>query len=155
MGAFIFARSSIHECLQLKELLSTYERASGQAVNLSKSSVAFSRNITEVDAQLLADCLGMERVDYHDCYLGLPVFISRSKKDTFAYIKDWMWKKLNGWRGSLLSSAGKEILIKVVAHAVPLYTMQTFLLPKSLMSQIKWWQGSGGEEKQISGEYIG
>lgn len=92
--------------------------------------MAFSRNLTEIDAQLLADCLGMKRVDYHDRYLGLPVFIYRSKKYTFAYIKDWLWKKLNGWHGSLLSSAGKEILIKTVAHAVLLYTMQTFLLPK-------------------------
>ena len=107
----------------MKELLRSYERASGQAVNLAKSSVAFSRNLTVMDAQLLADCFGMEKMDYHDCYLGLPVFMGRSKNETFTYIKDRLWKKLNGWRGSMLSSASKEILIKTVAQAIPLYTM--------------------------------
>ena len=115
--------------------------------------MAFSRNITKFDAQLLANCLGMKRVDYHDRYLGLPVFIGRSKKDTFAYIKDRLWKKLNGWRGSLLSSAGKEILIKTVAQAVPVYTMQTFLLPKTFCDELNqivakfWWGREAGKRR--------
>lgn len=68
----------------MKELLKTYEMAYGQAVNLSKSSVAFSRNLTDTDA----DCISMERVEYHEHYLGLPVFVGRPKKAMFAYIKD-------------------------------------------------------------------
>lgn len=98
--------------------------------------MAFSGNINEYDGQLLSDCLGVARVKYHDRYLGLPVFVGKLKKATFAYMKDRLWKKLNGWRGSLLSSAGKEILIKTVAQAVPLYTMQTFLLPKSFFEKL-------------------
>lgn len=92
-------------------------------------------------------------MNYHDRYLGLLVFIGRSKKDTFAYIKDRLWKKLNGWRGSLLSSAGKEILIKAVAHAIPLYTMQTFLLPKSFCDELNqmvarfWWGREAGKRR--------
>ncbi|XP_050125540.1 uncharacterized protein LOC126602671 [Malus sylvestris] len=113
--SFIFARSFLQECCELNELLKCYERASGQAGNLGKSSVAFSANVHEFDAQLLDDCLGMKQVEYHDRYPGLPVLTSKSKKATFTYIKDRLWKKLNGWRGSLLSSARKEILIKAVA----------------------------------------
>lgn len=68
----------------MKELLKTYEIAYEQAVNLSKSSVAFSRNLTNTNAQVIAYCVGMERVEYHECYLGLPVFVGRSKKAMFA-----------------------------------------------------------------------
>ena len=62
--------------------------------------------------------------------------IGRSKKDAFAYIKDRPWKKLHGWRGSLLSIAGKEILIKAVVQTVPLHIMQTFLFPKSFCDEL-------------------
>ncbi|KAB2605937.1 S ribonuclease [Pyrus ussuriensis x Pyrus communis] len=137
---------SLQENLEVKHLLKVYEDASGQAVNYQKSCVAFSDNLNEYDGQLLADCLGVIRVPYHDRYLGLPVFVGKAKKATFSYLKDILWKKLNGWRGSLLSSAGKEILIKTVAQVVPLFTMQTFLLPKTLCEELGqmvaqfWWQ---------------
>lgn len=82
--------------------------ASGQVVNLTKSCLSFSSNITDIDQQLLSDFLGVQQMTFHDRYLGLPVFIRKSKKETFAYVKYHLWKKLNGWRGGFLSSAGKK-----------------------------------------------
>ena len=113
-----------------------YERVSGQAVNFEKSCVSFSPNLTEFDKQLLADCLGVRRVEFHDKYLGLPVLVRKSKKETFAYVKDRMWKKLQSWKGGLLSSAGRELLVKTVAQALPMYSMQCFLLPKSFCEEL-------------------
>ena len=135
-----------------EHLLKTYEDVSGQAINYSKSCVAFNGNLTEYDGQLLVDCLGMPWVIFHDRYLGLPVLVGKSKKDTFAHIKDRLWKKLNGWKGSLLSSAGKEILMKTVAQVVPLYTMQTFLLPTfcdELNQKVAqfWWEKEQGKRR--------
>lgn len=63
---FIFTRSTIHACIQLKNLLKNYELAFGLAINFHKSCVAFSGNLTEYDGQLLMDCLGMPWVNYHD-----------------------------------------------------------------------------------------
>ncbi|XP_070669022.1 uncharacterized protein [Malus domestica] len=135
-ASFIFAPSSLKECMQIKLLLKKYEEASRQAMNFAKSCVAFSENLNVHDKQLLAGCLGMARVDYHDRYLGLPVYVGKAKKETFSYLKDWLWKKLNGWKGSLLNSAGKEILIKIMAQAIPIYTMQTFMLTKTLCDEL-------------------
>lgn len=47
--SFIFVRSSLQECLEVKHLLKDYENASGQAVNYQKSYVAFSENLNEYD----------------------------------------------------------------------------------------------------------
>ena len=68
----------------------------------------------------------------HTKYLGLPSIIGQSKKQIFAEIKEKVGKKLAGWKGKLLSLGGKEILIKVVAQAIPSYTMSYFLFLMSL-----------------------
>ena len=54
-------------------------------------------------------------------------------------------KKLAGWKEKLLSKAGKEVLIKVVAEAIPTYTMSCFKIPDSLCFEMTnlirnfWW----------------
>ena len=73
--SFLFARGTISECQHIKQVLNMYELASGQAVNFEKSCVSFSSNLNDFDQQLLADCLGMRRVNFHDKYMGLPVLI--------------------------------------------------------------------------------
>ena len=78
-------------------------------------------------------------------YLGLPSMIGRSKKQIFNEVRERVEKKMAGWKDKLLSIEGREILIKVVAQAVPTYTMGCFLLPKGLCEDIEgmmrnfWW----------------
>ena len=51
----------------------------------------------------------------------------------------------------LLSRVGKEILMKSVVQAMPNYTMNVFLLPKSLCDDIEkllnafWWNNGSGK----------
>lgn len=92
-------------------------------------------------------------MEFHDKYLGLPVLIRKLKKETFSYVKDRLWKKLHSWRGSLLSSANRELLVKTMAQALPTYSMQSFILPKSFCDEVNvmiakfWWSGDSGKRK--------
>jgi hypothetical protein len=60
-------------------------------------------------------------------------------------VKDRIWSRISNWKNKLLSQAGKEILLKVVAQSIPTYTMSVFLLPKTLLHEINamlqryWW----------------
>ncbi|VVA21183.1 Hypothetical predicted protein, partial [Prunus dulcis] len=81
--------------------------------------------------------LGVRRVDQHDVYLGLPTHVGRSRRQCFNSLKERIWKKIQGWKAKLLSFAGKEILLKVVAQAVPIYMMNCFLIPKCLCDEIQ------------------
>ena len=78
-------------------------------------------------------------------YLGLPVYMGKSKEKTFNYLKDRVWKRIQGWKEKLLSKAGKEVLIKSVAQAIPSYAMSCFDLTKTLCDAISsmiyrfWW----------------
>ena len=70
--------------------------------------------------------LGVKVVDKFESYLGLPTLVRRAKYQTFSYLKDRVWKKLQGWKGIMLSRAGKELLIKAVIQAIPTYNMGVF-----------------------------
>ena len=57
------------------------------------------------------------------------------------------------WKGKYLSVAGKEVLIKSVAQALPIYIMSVFKLPLTLcdelMKQVRafWWGAENGRRK--------
>lgn len=70
-------------------------------------------------------------------YLGLPLLIGRSKKTVFSFLKDRMCRKIQGWSSKFLSKAGKAVLLRNVAQAVPTYNMSCFLLPKSLCEELQ------------------
>ena len=48
--------------------------------------------------------LGVKLAYEKSKYLGLPSWIGRSKKDIFAFLKDRLWQKVNGWKQKFLSS---------------------------------------------------
>ncbi|PRQ44379.1 putative ribonuclease H-like domain-containing protein [Rosa chinensis] len=146
--SFLFGSATEEECQQFRNILYAYEIASGQRVNLQKSNVAFSKNVS-MDRQLyLADILGVQRVDKHEKYLGLPTHVGRSKTAAFAYLKEKLTKKVVSWRAKLLSGTGKEILIKVVAQSVPMYVMNCYMHPLGLCDDMHqvcagfWWGDS-------------
>ena len=128
----------------INEVLQTYANASGQCINMEKSSVYFSSNTQEGQKAEIVSMLGVKVVDRFELYLGLPTMVGREKYQTFSYLKDRVWKKLQGWKGMMLSRAGKEVLIKAVIQAIPTYTMGVFQLPVKLCEELnalcaKFW----------------
>lgn len=81
--------------------------------------------------------LGVTVVQQYEKYLGFPFLVGRNKKDSFTHIKQQIWKKRQGQESKLLSQAGKEILIKAVAQALPTYTLTCFKLPLTLCNEIE------------------
>ena len=68
--------------------------------------------------------------------MGLPSLIGQNKKKSFREIKEKLAGKLAGWKEKLLSKAGKEVLIKAVAQAIPTYAMSCFKIPDSLCDEM-------------------
>ena len=58
------------------------------------------------------DLFGAQIIRQHEKYLGLQSLVGRGKRKAFNQIKDQVSRKIAGWKGRLLSKAGKEVLIK-------------------------------------------
>jgi hypothetical protein len=77
--------------------------------------------------------------------LGMSTDVGSSRYGTFKFIRDRIWSKVKGWREKILSAGGKEVLIKSVAQAIPVYSMACFRLPWGLCEHINslirrfWW----------------
>ena len=82
--------------------------------------------------------------------------MGRHKNASFDYIKERVWRTLQGWKEKLLSQARREVLIKAVVQAIPTFTMSCFKLPMGLCDEIeklirKFWWG----QRVIEGRFIG
>ncbi|XP_058774349.1 uncharacterized protein LOC131648625 [Vicia villosa] len=146
--------ANLTEVQNLMELLNVYAKASGQEINLTKSEVFFSNNLSNPAKEDLASIMGVRHVLGTGRYLGLPSMIGRGKKVIFSYVKDRIWKKINSWSGRSLSRAGKDVMIKSVLQAIPAYVMSLFILPETLISDIEkmlnsFWWGGGTNHKGI------
>ena len=132
----IFGRATHEESAEIMRILKVYEDSSGQQLNKQKTSLHFSRNTDRGVQEAIKTLFGAQVIKQHKTYLGLPSLISRSKTNFFTQLKEKVAKKLAGWKEKLLSPAGKEVLIKAVAQAVPTYTMSCFKLPNSICDEL-------------------
>ena len=79
----------------------------------------------------------MPEILHYDKYLGLPSLVGKGKKESFNYIKEKVWRKLQEWEAKLLSQVGREVLLKAVVQAIVTNTMGCFKLLVSLCNEIE------------------
>ena len=85
-----------------------------------------------------------------DCekYLGFPMVGGKSKVNTFRELHEKINKRVLGWKEKFISKAGREVLIKTVAQAIPTYSMSA--LCDSINSILaKYWWGQMKDEKKF------
>ncbi|XP_062011004.1 uncharacterized protein LOC133727437 [Rosa rugosa] len=155
MTPLYFFRVDKLEYMEVKKILETYARASGQQIYFQKNCFSFSQNMPLCVPYDLADCLGVQWVAKHDKYLGLPTELSYSKEEAFWFLTERVEKRTLGWRDKTLSVAGKETLIKAVLQSIPNYLCHVLSSQSTYAMQcIKLWIGFGGETRRMRRRYI-
>ncbi|XP_075636519.1 uncharacterized protein LOC142608713 [Castanea sativa] len=94
--SLLFYRSTMEECRKELEILNVYEKASGQKVNRSKTSLLFSKNTSNDMKHEIKVALGVPEIMQYQRYLGLPSLVGKGKKESFSYIQERVWRKLQG-----------------------------------------------------------
>nr|XP_027067776.1 uncharacterized protein LOC113693433 [Coffea arabica] len=106
--SLIFCKAESSQAKELMYLLKRYEEGSGQMINLEKSSVFFSKNMSNAKQDDICKKLGKIQKVSQGKYLGLPIVVTRTKEQVFVFVKDNCQKRINSWKNKFLSAAGKE-----------------------------------------------
>ena len=153
--SYIFCKANVESAENIIHLLQIFERASGQQINVDKSSVFFSKNTPSRLKNDLCHRLRFKEANDGSLYLGLPNIIGRNKSAIFGYLKEKLQDRTQGWDKKTLSKGGKEVLLKTVAQTLPNYAMSVFLLPLDLCQQLErlmckfWWKTNSKKERSI------
>lgn len=112
---------------------------------MHKTTLLFSTNNRVPVREQIQRVAGVTVYDNFEKYLGLPVMVGRFKYNSFKYLKDRVWLKVNNWKNNFLSQECKEILLKVVVQGILAFSMSVFRLPSRLYKEISsimsrfWW----------------
>ena len=143
--SLLFCRSTPKECGKVLDILNQYEVASGQKVNKNKTAIFFSTSTPEDASQEMKSILGLQEISQYEKYLGLPSLVGKKKKESFNFIKEKIWRKLQGWESKQLYQARREVLVKAIIQAIPTFFMGCFKIPLGLCQEIEamikkfWW----------------
>ena len=74
--------------------------------------------------------------------------------ECFKHFIESIKQRIQGWMEKQLSVGGKEILLKAVAQAIPVFAMSVFCLPKGICKEItdiiaSFWWGDDEENKKM------
>jgi hypothetical protein len=121
---------------------------------VAKSSIYFSPN-TDVNVRVaIYGILHIDTEAISDKYLGLPALVGADRSDCFMHFVERILQRISGWKEKLLSTGGKEILIKAVLQSIPVYAMSVFNITKKVCKQItdaisKFWWGDDDQGRKM------
>ncbi|KAK9674045.1 hypothetical protein RND81_12G207300 [Saponaria officinalis] len=93
----IFSKADGNNAMAIYDAINTYEQASGQRINLSKSELLFSPNVALAKCDQVGTILEAKVVNAPSKYLGMPAIIGKNKTLAFAPLRERVWKKIKGW----------------------------------------------------------
>ncbi|XP_013595032.1 PREDICTED: uncharacterized protein LOC106303259 [Brassica oleracea var. oleracea] len=143
--SFFICKANQGQATVLHRVLEFYGEATGQCINLMKSSISFGDKVNEETRFMVRDILGIVYEGGTSKYLGLPECFSGSKVELLSFLKDLTQSGLDLWYIKHLSQGGKEVLLKSTAGATSVFAMGCFRLPKTLLSKLSsmmanfWW----------------
>lgn len=149
---FLF-KADLFQCQVFLDIFRKYEQATGQVINLDKSSLTFGKKVDTKLKEQIQLKLGIFSEGGAGTYLGLPECFSGSKIQLLNYIQDKMKGRMSGWYTKFLSQAGKEVILKSVALAMPIHAMSCFRLPKTTCKNLTsamanfWWNSTEDKGK--------
>lgn len=151
--SLFMCKASTDQAMTLHRILQFYGAATGQNINLLKSSISFGTGVSNEDKREIKNTLGIVNEGGTSKYLGHPECFSGSKVEMLSYIKDRTLSRLEGWYLQHLSQGGKEVLLKSTAGGIPVFPMSVFKLPKSIVTSLSsamanFWWGSDAHKKK-------
>ncbi|KAK5777258.1 hypothetical protein PVK06_045225 [Gossypium arboreum] len=133
----LFGDATVEGARLVQNIIKEYEVNSGQQVNFDKSLIYFGASVGQSERDAISSILGVRVATNPKKYLGLPMMVGRNKRWAFANFVDRFRQRIKSWSLRYLSMGGKEVFIKAILQANPVYVMQCFALPKTLCQKLE------------------
>jgi hypothetical protein len=105
----------------LKWILTCFELMSGMRINFDKSELVPINIESEGVVNNWRDVPGCPVGAFPIKYLGIPLHYNKLSREDLQPLVNKIIKRIAGWRGKLLTKAGRIILIKTCLASIPVY----------------------------------
>ena len=121
---------------KINETLQQFGFESGQKVNQRKSSLHFSCNTPRDVTRKIKEIFSISNSPIMVKCLGATISCEDSLASDTQIIMSKMESKFSGWKGNLLSPAGRKVLIQSVSSTIPNYWMSFHKVRKKHIHQM-------------------
>lgn len=125
----VFSEASEDQMNCVKEGLEEFCKCSGQRINFAKSSLYFSSNVQDEEADRLSRVMRIPRTRKVGKYLGHHITVDDKNRERHKELLQRVYNRIEGWKLRLLSRTGRITLAKSVVGSMPIFNMQIECLP--------------------------
>ncbi|KAK1278996.1 hypothetical protein QJS04_geneDACA014463 [Acorus gramineus] len=93
-------------------------------------------NVDSAELDRLAHIFQCHTSEFPICHLGLPLHLGKFLKSEWSPLIERFEQRLEGWKGNLLSSGGRVILLQAVLSNLPIFFLSLFKIPKGVLARI-------------------
>ncbi|XP_061371034.1 uncharacterized protein LOC133313656 [Gastrolobium bilobum] len=133
----LFGEADSDQIRIVMSCLNKFGSMSGQKVSLKKSSIFFSKNVPQDVVNAIVEISGFAHTKNLGRYLGYKRKHGRVSKLHHGELMDRVNNMLQGWEKQCLSMAGRITLAKSVISTIPMFNMQSSLLPMGICDEIE------------------
>ncbi|KAL6194501.1 hypothetical protein ACLB2K_035585 [Fragaria x ananassa] len=132
----IFAKATKKAAGNINTVLNAFAAASGQKINLHKSSLYFSDKVPAGTRNNIVNVINIQQKSSIGKYLGINNVMFWKDPINAKDLMQKLSKRLAGWKQNTLSRAGKLTLIKSNVAGMPNHVMACFKCSKKLTDEI-------------------
>ena len=130
---------NLEEATNLKLVLVAFEKLSGLKINFHKSEL-FCFGAAKDQGKEYVELFGCVEGSFPFRYLGIPMHYRKLSNKHWSSIEERFQKKLSSWKGKLLSSGGRLVLINSVLSSLPMFMMSFFVIPKGVRKRLDYYR---------------
>ncbi|KAF7826059.1 ribonuclease H [Senna tora] len=136
----LFSEASPSQIKTILDCLELFCNLSGHKINNSKTSIFFTKNTSQSTITDIISLSGFKQCSSMGKYLGTNIIHGMHSRGHYNHILEKLKKKLAGWKASCLSMAGRVSLINSVTSSIPVFHMQNYSIPQSIIQDFEKYE---------------
>jgi hypothetical protein len=135
----LFIEDDLVKAKGLRLVLSAFEKISGLKINFHKSELfCFGEAKNKIEEYIWL--FGCKEGEFPFRYLGIPMSPRKLSNGDWRMVEERFQKKLSSWKGKMLSSGGRLVLVNSVLSSLPMYMMSFFGIPKGVLEKLDYYR---------------